>query len=764
MGLPIPSTASMTRARVRVRGAVQGVGFRPFVWSLAHELRLAGWVMNDAEGVLLEVEGAGLDAFMARLADEAPPLARIDAIAVEPREPAGDTAFAIRPSAKGAAAGTAISADAATCEACLEEICDPTDRRWGYAFTNCTHCGPRHTITRAVPYDRAQTSMADFAMCPSCQREYDDPGDRRFHAQPNACPDCGPQLSMTPREMVQRLQDGAILAIKGLGGFHLVVDAQNADAVARLRARKRRDAKPFAIMVAGLPAARRWAQVNAAEAALLTAHQRPIVICEAHADTPLAPGVSNGLPTLGLMLPYTPLHHLLFHAAAGQPAGTAWREDPDLPAFVMTSANPGGEPLVIDNDEAEARLAGIADVIITHDRAILTRSDDSVTRIIAGAPVFLRRARGWTPEPITLPRAIAPTLAVGASLKNTVCLTRGNEAFVSQHIGDLDNAATFAFFGETIAHLSAILEVTPTRVAADLHPDFLSSTYAAQTGLPLVRVQHHHAHIAAVMAEHHLDGPLLGLALDGFGLGADGASSWGGELILAQDARMTHLAGLSPLRQPGGDKAAREPWRMGAAALAALGRSDEIPQRFADQEGAGLLAHMVERGVNAPLTSSAGRLFDAACGLLNIKPKACFEGEAPMALEGLADRCEVMHDGWRITADGALSFLPLLEALAQPDMDARRGAGLFHGTLAAGLADWIARHIDAHALPRQVAASGGCLQNKRLTEALMAHLAAAKIDLHLSRRVSPNDGGLSLGQAWIAGQTDLPQEDCPSCA
>ncbi len=747
------TVTSPARARARVCGAVQGVGFRPFVWTLAREMDLSGWVLNDAEGVLLEVEGKGLDGFFQRLRTEAPPLARIDSVETVSVDPSGVDGFEIRASSKATSARTMVTADAATCPACLEDVFDPANRRYGYPFTNCTHCGPRYTITHELPYDRAQTSMAGFTMCPTCQGEYEDPADRRFHAQPNACPTCGPRLSMDTAEIMARLGAGEIVAIKGLGGFHLAVDARNNDAVSRLRNRKGRDGKPFAVMVAGLASARRYGVISGEEEALLTDRTRPIVIVKERSESGLAQGVSEGLPTLGLMLPYTPLHYLLFHEVAGKPAGTAWMDEPLDCALVMTSANPGGEPLVTGNTEAFTRLADIADAIVTHDRDIVVRCDDSVMRMVAGAPAFLRRARGFVPEPIKLAHAVPSVLAVGSHLKNTVCVTRGDEAFVSQHVGDLDNAASFEFFRETVAHLTDVLEVSPDRVACDLHPDFLSTHYAQETGLPLVSVQHHHAHLAAVAAEHHVAGPVLGLALDGFGLGADGHASWGGERMLMDGSAMKHLGGLAPLRQPGGDRAAREPWRMAAAALSALGRSEEIAERFPDVPGAAMLTAMLERGVNSPETSSAGRLFDAACGLLDVKTVASFEGEAPMALEALVKTPTVLENGWVIRVDGTLDLLPVLDALR--DRDSVSGAALFHGTFATALVDWVRDGLKAHALPPRVLLGGGCMQNKVLAETISTHLEACGIQSFLPRQVPANDGGLSLGQAWIAAHTEI---------
>ncbi|MEM6682706.1 MAG: carbamoyltransferase HypF, partial [Pseudomonadota bacterium] len=604
-----PQRLQVQRVHMIVRGAVQGVGFRPFVWNTAKELGLAGWARNGANGVELELEGSAVDQFVDRLTYNAPPLARIDAVEVEARTVQGSTDFVLRKSDQRGSVHTCIPADVATCPDCVAEITDPTNPRYGYAFTNCTNCGPRYTITQALPYDRAQTSMADFPMCATCQAEYDDPANRRFHAQPNACPECGPQLSHDIEDIQAALTAGQIVALKGLGGFHFVVDATNDMAVRRLRARKGRDAKPFAVMMANLTSVQCVAELCDVEIGLLSGPECPIVICQAQSSD-IAPSVSEGLPTIGVMLPYTPLHHLLFLG-------------PQAPhALVMTSANVSGQPLITDNAEAQEKCAQIADLIVTHNRDIVVRCDDSVVRVIHGAPAYLRRARGYAPTPIKLAREIPPILAVGGHLKNTVCLTRGDEAFVSQHIGDLEDLSVFEFFEETITHLKSLLDVTPEVVACDMHPDFLSTRYAEASGLACIKVQHHHAHMASVMAEHHIDGPCLGLALDGFGLGDDGASSWGGELLRVDGASYHRLGHLSPLAQPGGDVAARAPWRMAAAALSALDRGDDIAQRFVKQDGASVIAAMLERRVNCPETSSAGRYFDAACGLLGVKAEA----------------------------------------------------------------------------------------------------------------------------------------------
>lgn len=736
------------RLRLRVRGRVQGVGFRPHVHALARRYGLTGWVRNDPQGVLIEVQGADTAAFRTALSDEAPPLARVDSVDCEALVPIpGPTGFTIRHSQTGGAMATGIGPDAAVCPACLAELFDPAERRYRYAFLNCTHCGPRYTITRRLPYDRPQTAMAGFPLCPDCMAEYEDPADRRFHAQPTACPACGPHLSHPPEDILAALRDGRIVAVKGLGGFHLACDAARPDAVKRLRRVKQRNGKPFALMVANAESAARHVGMDDDERRLLEGAARPIVLLRRREDAPeLAPDIAPGLAWLGVMLPYTPLHYLLFHEAAGRPEGTGWLREPQELTLVMTSANPGGEPLAIGNEEARERLAGIADLIVDHDRDILIRADDSVTRKLAGAPAFLRRGRGHVPEPIRLARPVPPILAVGGHLKATVCVTRGDEAFLSQHIGDLDNAATLDFLEETVAHLLHILDVEPVAVAHDKHPDFQSTRFAERTGLPCVAVQHHHAHVAAVMAEHRVEGQALGLALDGFGLG-EGGGSWGGEMLLVDGLRSERLGSLAPLAQPGGDLAARQPWRMAAAALLRMGRADEIVPRFAGHGPAEGVRRMIERSINAPPTSSCGRWFDAACGLLGIRAMAGFEGEAPMALESLVRRPRVAAGAWRI-AGGELDLTPLLERLLSA-ADAVEGAELFHGTLAAALVDWTLPALRARGLDRAVL-SGGCLMNGVLAEELVTGFHAAGVEALLPRLAPANDGGLSLGQAWVA--------------
>lgn len=749
--------------RIRVTGVVQGVGFRPFVWKLAHELQLNGWVRNDAAGVDIHAEGRALDAFQARLRADAPPLARVDAVTAVAVAPAGYPDFRILDSASGRVM-TAIGHDTAPCTACLAEMRDPHNRRFRHAFITCTHCGPRYTVTRRLPYDRPQTSLAPFPLCAACAREYADPADRRFHAETTCCPHCGPQLQLLDAAGVSIAGDpldvtlallhaGKIVAIKGLGGFHLVCDAHNAAAVAALRARKQREEKPFAVMLADVARCARVAKVGAGETALLQSPERPIVLLpKVSGCDECLPGVAPGLAEIGLMLPATPIQYALFDAA-----GQA-----DF-ALVMTSANPHGEPLVVDNEEALQRLAGIADAHLMHDRDIVVRCDDSVRR---GAG-FVRRARGYVPRAIRLGQVGPAVLAVGGWYKNTICVTRGDEAFVSQHIGDLDNAAACGFFEETVAHLLHILDVEPEIVAHDLHPDFHSSrfalSFATERKLPVVGVQHHHAHLAAVCAEYGIDGPVLGLALDGVGLGVDG-TAWGGELLCVDGPHSERLGHLAPLALPGGDAAAREPWRMAAAALHALGRGAEIAQRFATEPAAATVATMLQRGLNCPPTSSAGRLFDAAAGLLEVRRRASFEGQAAMLLEGLAAQeksVPPLQEAWRIT-NGNLDLLPLLAYLATvPPAQRSRAARQFHATLAAALADWAGAAAQTRKL-KTVVAAGGCLLNRLLADELRAGLQQQGVQLLLPQALPPNDGGLALGQAWVA-RAGAPIRTRPVC-
>ncbi|MGY8663911.1 carbamoyltransferase HypF [Bradyrhizobium sp. UFLA05-109] len=727
------------RLRLHVRGAVQGVGFRPYVYGLATRYRLSGFVANDPHGVVIEVEGERISDFVTALPLERPPLARIDAISVQPIGPVASEEFCIRVSEQGKVS-TRIVADAATCSECLIELFDPNSRFHLYPFINCTHCGPRYTIAERLPYDRAATAMKHFAKCAACTRDYADPRSRRFHAEAIACPQCGPKLSHDVAEIAAAIAAGKIVAIKGLGGYQLVCDARADIVVKRLRQRKQRDQKPFAVMVGSVDRVSEIADAGTAELALLESSPRPIVLIASRHR--LVPVIAPELTRIGVMLPVVPLHHLLFQAldCAHPRHGEGW-------VIVATSANPGGEPLVIDNDEARRRLADIADLIVTHDRDIVTRADDSVAAIVAGRTMqFIRRARGYIPEPIRLAWSVPPILAVGGALKSTVTVTRGNEAFVSQHIGDLDTAESIRFFEETVDHLLSTLDVAPITVAHDLHPDMPSTRFAEATGRRLIAVQHHHAHAASVMAEHGIEGPTLALVLDGFGYGSDGGN-WGGELLHCEGACFRRLGHLAPLKMPGGDRAAREPWRMAASVLHALGRGDAIPRRFASRPQAARLSALLDQP-DVPVTTSAGRLFDAAAGLLGLPSVQSYEGEAAMKLEGRARQPRAAQDGW-VIENGVLFLFPLLERLAVDALDPTEGAELFHGTFAAACVDWIARAARGTGLTT-VALSGGCLLNTILSAEIERGCLAMGLKPLLARQVPPNDGGLSLGQAWIA--------------
>lgn len=786
---------------VRVTGLVQGVGFRPTVYRIAAALNLAGEVFNDAQGVGVRIEGerAAVEAFAKTLLEEKPPLARIDEIR-ETKEPVrGLEGFRITASREGGHVTTAITADAATCRACFADMFERSNRRWRYAFTNCTHCGPRFTITRHLPYDRPQTSMAAFPMCPECLKEYEDPLDRRFHAQPNACPVCGPQLEFLDAEgrrvegdpvrlACDAIRRGKTVAVKGLGGFHLVCDARNAAAVARLRKRKRRDEKPLAVMCANIPSAEAWVELTPAEKALLLSPAHPIVLARKKPDADAAlPGISDGLAETGVMLPYAPLHALLFHTLAGEPEGTDWLEHQKLPdLLVMTSANPGGESLVIKNDEALRRLAPMADAYLMHNREILVRCDDSVVRVMNEKPVWVRRSRGLTPEAVKLtavPGAPSSILALGPYLKNTACLTRGAEAFLTQHVGDLENAVVCEALEEAANHLEGILDAKPESYACDLHPDFFSTALAQKRaeaeGKPVVTVPHHAAHIGAVMAEAGRTGRTLGLALDGVGLGPDGGV-WGGELLAVGPASVERLGHLRTLPIPGGDRAAREPWRMGAAVLCELGREDLIEPFFGEMPGAKMIAALAK----SPMTmrsSALGRWYDAAAALLGVVLVQHDEATAAMRLESLGNgRGEVLESGWTVTPDGVLDPLPLyramIEARAAADADptlspeareAQRAwwAGTLERTLARAVSQWALAAAKRDPDGGFMALSGGCFLNRTLEREVREGFEAAGAEARLSHAVPPGDGGLALGQAWLAilalaaGRTDFDYAD-----
>ncbi len=727
-----------TRLCVRVSGTVQGVGFRPYVYGLATRYGLTGFVANDPDGVVIEIEGNRTSEFVAALPLERPPLARIEHMSVQEIGVLGGKYFSICAS-KGGRVSTRIAADATTCQQCLDELFDPNSRYYLYPFINCSHCGPRYTIAERLPYDRRNTAMREFAMCAACASEYADPASRRFHAEAIACPTCGPRLSHGVNDIAAAIASGQIVGIKGVGGYQLLCDARNQDAVQRLRRNKQRDQKPFAVMIGLAEQVSEIAEASIAELALLESVARPIVLLRSRNN--LAPAVAPGLSRVGVMLPVAPLHHLIFHRLCSIGAWLG-REGP---VIVSTSANRGGEPLPIDNAEALRRLGGIADLIVSHDRDILTRADDSVLAVVAGQRQFIRRARGYVPEPIRLARSVPPVLAVGGALKSTVAVTRGSEAFVSQHIGDLATAEGIRFFEETIGHLTSILDVNPVAIAHDLHPDLAATRFAEASGRALVAVQHHHAHAAAVIAEHGLVGPTLALVLDGYGYGSDGGN-WGGELLLCEGASFRRIGHLAPVPMPGGDRAAREPWRMASAIFQLLGRGSEIRRRFAAQPQAERLLLLLKQAGGAT-TTSAGRLFDAAAALLGVATLQSYEGEAAMKLEARVRRTAVLEAGWMID-NGVLSFRPLFARLIADNIGATEGAELFHGTFAAACVDWVARAARTTGVGI-VVLSGGCFLNAVLADEIRRGCIAAGLTPLLPRQAPPNDGGLSLGQAWI---------------
>ena len=736
------------RLRVRVRGAVQGVGFRPFVHGLARALDLGGFVRNDAEGVLLEIEGARAREFVATLQQSPPPLARIDAVEAQCVSPKAERDFLIETSVAGETR-TRVPADAAVCEDCLDELFDPQSRFYRYPFVNCTHCGPRYTLTRRLPFDRAQTAMAPFPMCEACESDFREPASRRFHAQTITCPECGPRLDASIDEIVACLHAGGVVALKGVGGFHLICDARNESAVRELRRRKQRDAKPFAVMVLNTASAARIGVFSEPARALLSLPARPIVVVEKAAA--LAPSVAPGLSRIGVMLAYAPTHHLIFRALAGKPDDPAWRESPLDHALVATSANMSGEPLIIDDAEAREKLSGIADLIVGFDREIVARADDSVMTFIAGAPVFLRRARGFVPEPVPLSSDGPDTLALGAHLKTSVTVTRGREAFVSTHIGSLGDAATARHHAETVARMLDILDVRPECVACDLHPDLHTTRVAEASGLPVFRAQHHAAHVAAILAEHGVEDVALGAALDGYGYGDDG-DAWGGELMRIEGGEWLRLGHLAPAPLPGGDSAARNPWRMGVGMLAHLGRGEEAETFFSQLASARAVARLASTpGVSR--TTSLGRLFDAAAALLGVRLEQNYEGQAAMELESLCRAPRPLPGGFALK-DGVLDLSPLFRYLVEERPSKAEGAERFHGTLIVALAAWMVEAAQGFEKKR-VALGGGCFMNTTLAEGVALLLQKAGVESLFARRLPSNDGGLSLGQAFLARRAML---------
>jgi hydrogenase maturation protein HypF len=757
---------------------VQGVGFRPYVYRLAGDLDLAGWVLNDAHGVLAEVEGeaAAVERFLARLPADAPPLATVERVVTGDVAPSGGGGFEILTSAGGGEPEAAVSPDVATCADCLAELFDPADRRYRYPFVNCTSCGPRFTIVRGVPYDRPLTTMAGFEMCPACRAEYDDPRDRRFHAQPNACPACGPAVRLldpngepvsgldSVATAASALHVGAIVAVKGLGGYHLACRADDESAVAALRSRKRREDRPFALMAADLSAAQSLVELTPHEQELLLGRARPIVIARRRPDAHVAPSVAPRSADLGVMLPYAPLHHLLL-------------ADCEASALVMTSGNVSDEPIAYEDADALARLGDIADLLLTHDRPIHMRTDDSVVRVVASRPpLVLRRSRGWVPASIDLPvSARRPLLSCGAELKSTVCVAKGRHAWVGHHIGDLRNWETLRSFREGVEHFERVFAVEPAVVAHDLHPDYLSTGYALEReDVDRVAVQHHHAHLAACIAEHGERGPAIGAIFDGAGHGGDG-SVWGGELLVGGLDGFERAGSLWPVRLPGGDRAAQEPWRMACAWLSATSTdagppSPRLPNRAQPETLPPLprqlagrvaperweqVAQLCTTGLASPITTSAGRLFDAIAVLCGLRATVSYEGQAAAELEGVADVSDrrayplplVERDGLLLldTRATVTAVLADLDADTPPALVSAR----FHTTLAHATATACERLAERTGLPT-VVLSGGVFQNRLLLERTAERLERSGLRVLVPERLPPNDGGISYGQAAVA--------------
>ena len=749
----------VTAKKLQVNGIVQGVGFRPFVFQLAEKHALKGEVANTSSGVFIHVEGsaAQVAAFEKDLATKTPPLAYVVEITRRPASVENYTDFTIVKSKGEAEISTLISPDISVCDDCRAELFDPADRRFRYPFINCTNCGPRYTIIDDIPYDRPKTSMRHFKMCTACQAEYDDPTNRRFHAQPNACADCGPRVALYDnlkkriggpdpiREAVELLQKGAILAIKGLGGYHLAADAANCEAVTRLRARKMREEKPLAVMSFDLGAVRRYAEVSQDEAHLLSSIQRPIVLLKKKQSGLICEAVAPRNRYFGVMLAYTPLHYLLLEHG--------------FTALVMTSGNLSEEPIAVDNDEAFSRLGAIADYFLVHNRDIYLRSDDSIVRHTAGSKRFIRRSRGFVPIPIFLPKKMPPILACGAELKNTVCLTKQDKAFISQHIGDLENIATYDFLKLTVAHLKRILDIQPEIIAFDRHPDYLSTRYALeQTAASKIQVQHHHAHIVSCMAEHKLEGAVIGLAFDGTGYGTDGAV-WGGEILIAQEHDFRRAAHLAYVAMPGSAAAIKEPWRMAVSYLQDACGPDigglNLPALAGiDREKLKMIGEMIAKGINSPPTSSLGRLFDGVAAICGIRSRVNFEGQAAMELEMLSAETADGHYEYEWERSDTIRIPPApiicgVVADIQNRVPRAEIGAKFHQTLVrlfTELCDVLRKDTGLN----RVTLSGGCFQNALLLTGLIRSLEASGFAVFSHEHVPANDGGISLGQAVVA--------------
>ncbi len=747
------------------RGTVQGVGFRPFVYRLARELNIKGSVSNNGQGVVIEAEGeqSSLGDFFKTIQSSPPPLARITSLHHSSSSPRGLKTFSILKSVSSSNSRAIIPADIALCKDCLHDILDPQNRRFGYPFTNCTNCGPRFTIVESIPYDRPGTSMKDFPLCPACRKEFEDPDNRRFHAQPNACAKCGPELSYHDRhgvrmtvssplkEAAQALKRWEIVALRGLGGFHLVVDASSYKAVAKLRDRKGRKAKPLAVMTSTLEEAARFCHMDSEEESLLTGTAHPVVLLR-RKESYLAENLTPSLDEIGVMLPYTPLHQLLF-------------QEKDCPrTLVMTSGNRSGTPIFTESVAAVAGLQSIANGFLLHNREIIARADDSVARITEGRLQILRRSRGYVPGATALPMDLPSVLACGGGLKSTFCLTRGRESFLSQHIGDLFNLESLEFYKESISHLKKLLQVEPEAVVCDLHPDYLSSHYARETGLPLYEVQHHHAHAAAVLAEHGIQDRALALILDGTGLGDDG-NIWGGEILEVDCSSYRRVGSLTPMLLPGGDAAALEPWRMGLSLLHGMGKNVPV-LHLADDKKQTAIQQMMEKGFNCPITTSCGRLFDGIAALLGVCLTASYEGQAAMELESLARQAvgeQSLDDllgncSWRTkTASGEdrliLQQSRLVENVLEQLKNGLEPSAIaldFHLCLIQDLSVFL-QELSRETNIKQIVLAGGCMQNTLLLNGLFILLEQEGYTVYTGENIPVNDGGIALGQAVIGG-------------
>jgi hydrogenase maturation protein HypF len=735
--MTVAAKPATQRLRITLRGAVQGVGFRPFVYRLATELSLTGWVLNSSAGLVVEVEGASdqLSRFEQRLEQERP-----KASVVTVRESAwlaaqGSTHFEILASDNDSGKTVNVLPDLATCTVCREELFDPGNRRFEYPFTNCTNCGPRYTIVVDIPYDRPNTTMRKFALCPACREEYENPANRRFHAQPNACPVCGPQLDGTIEDAVEALLQGEIVALKGIGGFQLLADARNPDAVARLRQRKHREEKPFALMMPSLEIARHYCEILPAEVQLLESRAAPIVLLQPKPGTDIAPNVAHCSPYLGVMLPYSPLHHLLMQECR-------------FP-LIATSGNRSDEPIAIANDEARTRLKDIADHFLMHNRPIVRACDDSVVRLTRGRAGILRRARGYAPLGIRVAHAVPPVLAVGGHLKNTVAIGIGQEVFLSQHIGDLETLEARGAFEKAIDDLCRLYSFKPELVACDLHPDYASTRWAESSGLPLIRVQHHQAHVAACAAENNVQEPYLGVSWDGTGYGLDGAI-WGGEFFRVEGNQYERIAHLRSFGLPGGDAAVREGWRSAASLVFEVGGPEQAnPDAAAQATGKPRLdkskvRYMLEHGLNVVPTTSVGRLFDAVASITGVAHKNRFEGQAAMLLENeIGTLCT--EEAYPLPGG---DWGALIQAV-MADQSAGAAVPLIAARFHNALVNWILE-VAAKTRLKQVVFSGGVFQNRYLTERAAAALESRGFEVHTHQRVPPNDGGIALGQVVMS--------------